>query len=68
MSLNQAFEKYMFFVKTNSPELCGDFAAGLPDEMAKALYAKLEADPVGKNCLVRPLWFSYERQAFRWEK
>jgi hypothetical protein len=48
------------------PEEAAKLAETLTDEQAKMLYEALEKDPVLKDKLVKPLWFDYKKQKFRW--
>lgn len=66
--IKEAFDIYRDLVtgpKAN-PADAGDFAAKLDDATAKAVYDLCSADPLLRHLLVRPLWFNYETQSFRW--
>lgn len=63
--VQKAFEDYKRAVESG-PDVAGDFAAALDDETAKAVYELCELDPQYRDRLVRPLWFNYATQSWRW--
>jgi len=46
-------------------EAAGIYAESIPDREAEILYRAPETIPDLKNKLVKPLWFNYETQKFR---
>lgn len=61
------FEKYLEAIE-KGPAAAGELVVDLDDATCKALYEELLKDDRTKDKLVRPLWFNYKTQSFRWEK
>jgi aminoglycoside phosphotransferase len=57
-------EKYREAVKQGVVAAC-DFAASLSDTEAKEVFDAASKDSDLKSKLVRPLWYNYDTQSFR---
>ncbi len=66
MSLQELFDKYLELVEKAGPAECGDLVQDLDDDVCKALYDKLLADPRTKDFLVKTHWYNYNTQKMRW--
>lgn len=61
------FDKYVALCEKNDAEGCGDLVQHEDDDTCKALFDKLSTDERTKDKLVKPLWYNYQTQKFRWE-
>lgn len=64
MKVSDVTKRYIEATK-RGPGFAGDFASALSDDDAKTVYDECKA--LGFNKLVRPLWYDYSQQCFRWQ-
>lgn len=64
--IEKLFEDYLKLCQQDDVVGCGDLVQKEDDETCKALYEKLSADERTKDKLVKPLWYNYQTQSFRW--
>lgn len=67
LTIEQLFAKYLELIRTAGPVECGDLVRHLDDATCKQLFDKLAAHPTARNMIVKPLYYNYTTQAFRWE-